>query len=51
VNQSFHAGEDEAVKHWSWTENKHAPLTLKQKKKENTKKIWGCKTTRIKKMK
>lgn len=51
VNQSFDTGENEAVKHWRWTENKHAPLTLKQKKKESNKKIGGCKKKRINKIK
>jgi hypothetical protein len=41
VNQSFDTSEEEAVKHWRWTENKHAPLTQKTKDERKQEENWG----------
>jgi len=39
VNQSFDTSEEEAMKHWRWTENKHAPLTRKKRRKKTRRKL------------
>lgn len=41
MNQSFDTSEEEAVKHWRWTENKHAPLTRKIKEEIKQEENWG----------
>jgi len=41
VNQSFDTSEEEDVKHWRGTENKHAPLTQKTKEERKQEENWG----------